>query len=92
MLDAQPNGTTGGCPGRAVFGVDDCGNVNPSSEEVAEITEHHTDRLVELLERLRDIDDRLANSYGGGATRYSTRKTRLTPRTRVLLPIRGGLW
>lgn len=51
--------------GRAVFGVDDYGNVNPSPEEVAEITEHHTDRLVELLERSQDIDDRLANTYGG---------------------------
>jgi hypothetical protein len=50
--------------GRAAFGVDEEGNVNPGPEEVAEITEHHTERLVELLNRLQDIDDRLARASG----------------------------
>ena len=49
---------------RAVFGVDEHGNVNPAAEEVAEITEHHTERLVDFLNRMQAIDERLARAAG----------------------------
>jgi len=50
--------------GRAVFGVDEDGNVNPGPEEVAAITEYHTERLVKLLDEIQDIDGRLARATG----------------------------
>jgi hypothetical protein len=50
--------------GRAAFGVDEDGNVNPGPEEVAAITEYHTERLVRLLTEIQAIDDRLARAKG----------------------------
>lgn len=53
--------------GRGAFGRDEDGVVDPSEEEVEEITQRHGEKLIEVLERLQQTDDRLLRMNGGDA-------------------------
>lgn len=63
--------------GRGHFGEDEHGPIRPSPAEVRAITEAHTDRLVNLLEGLSEVESSLANSQCSDRARLYHEKDRL---------------
>lgn len=61
--------------GKGNFGEDERGPVRPTAAEVRAITEHHAEKLIDLLGRLQDTDRQLAR--GGDRTSLIQQKDRL---------------
>jgi hypothetical protein len=55
---------------RGHFGEDEDGPVTPSAEEIDAITEHHTERLIELLVRIKQVKLALSKPCGDRARIY----------------------
>jgi N-terminal domain of anti-restriction factor ArdC len=73
---------------KAVFGVDDNDDpIDPSEEEVHEISQLHGDRLTELFQELDDLKERLKNSSATGRETLIRDKERLTCQVQGMLAI-----
>lgn len=63
--------------GKGNFGEDERGPVRPTAAEVRAITEHHAEKLIDLLGRLQDTDRQLARGGGGDRTSLIQQKDRV---------------
>jgi len=63
--------------GKGNFGEDERGPVRPTAAEVRAITEHHAEKLIDLLGRLQDTDRKLARGGEGDRTSLIHQKDRL---------------
>ena len=63
--------------GRGHFGEDEHGPIRPTPAEVRAITENHAERLINLLERLAEVEGFLRNSQCSDRARLYHEKDRL---------------
>lgn len=63
--------------GRGHFGEDEHGPIRPSRAEVRAITENHGERLINLLDGLREVDRSLSDSQCSDRARLYHEKDRL---------------
>jgi len=71
--------------GKGHFGEDERGPVRPTATEVRAITEHHAERLIELLGRLRDTEVQL------GRSRVPDRAPLIQEKDRLLSAYQSGI-
>jgi hypothetical protein len=63
--------------GKGNFGEDERGPIRPTAAEVRAITEHHAEKLIDLLERLRVADAQLHRSGQGDRSSLIRQKDQL---------------
>jgi len=63
--------------GKGNFGEDERGPVRPTAAEVRAITEHHAERLIDLLDRLQVADAQLDRSSQGDRSSLIRQKDQL---------------